>query len=75
MLDVQAVEADRDRPQVRLGMVARSSPVVTKFYPVDNRAVSTVDVESFLPLHMTFARREGKRFNDFDYTSGIVRAW
>lgn len=78
MLDVQAVEADRDRPQVRLGMVARSSPVVTKFYPVDNRAVSTVDVESFLPLHMTSARREGKRFNDFDYTfrhrEGMVTA-
>jgi hypothetical protein len=27
-----------------------------------------VDVEPFLPRHMTFVRREGKRSNDFDYT-------
>ena len=61
-------ESHEGRAQIQLNLVARSSPVVTKFYPVDNRVSSTIDVESFLPRHMTFARREGKRFNDFDYT-------
>jgi Protein of unknown function (DUF3108) len=65
---VQDHEAGEGRPQIQLSLVARSSPVVTKFYPVDNRVVSTVDVEPFLPRHMTFVRREGKRSNDFDYT-------
>lgn len=65
---VQGHEAREGRPQIQLSLVAGSSPVVTKFYPVDNRVVSTVDVESFLPRHMTFVRREGKRSNDFDYT-------
>ena len=66
------------RPQLTFSMTARSSPTVTKFYPVDNRGVSQVDLDSFLPTHMTFARREGKRFNDFDYTfrhtEGLVTA-
>lgn len=64
--------------QIVLGMVARSSPVVTKVYPVENRVFSTVDVDSFLPTHMTFTRREGKRSNDFEYTfrhrEGLVTA-
>lgn len=68
----------RGRRQLTLNMTARSSPTVTKFYPVDNRGVSQVDLDSFLPTHMTFARREGKRFNDFDYTfrhhEGLVTA-
>ena len=68
----------RGRRQLTLSMTARSSPTVTKFYPVDNRGVSQVDLDSFLPTHMTFARREGKRFNDFDYTfrhhEGLVTA-
>lgn len=75
---VQESQGESGRPQLTLGMTARSSPVVTKFYPVDNRGVSVVDLESFLPRHMTFARREGKRFNDFDYTfrhsEGLVTA-
>lgn len=75
---VQEGADDRGKPQLTLSMTARSSPTVTKFYPVDNRGVSQVDLESFLPRHMTFARREGKRFNDFDYTfrhsEGLVTA-
>jgi len=75
---VQEGPVEGARPQLTLAMTARSSPTVTKFYPVDNRGVSVVDRESFLPRHMTFARREGKRFNDFDYTfrhtEGLVTA-
>ena len=65
---VQENQPRDGRRQLMLNLAARSSPVVTKFYPVDNRVASTVDVEPFLPRHMTFARREGKRSNDFDYT-------
>lgn len=77
-MNVQEGLDHRGRQQLTLSMTARSSPTVTKFYPVDNRGVSQVDLESFLPAHMTFARREGKRFNDFDYTfrhqEGLVTA-
>lgn len=75
---VEEGQDERGRQQLTLRMTARSSPTVTKFYPVDNRGLSQVDLESFLPTHMTFARREGKRFNDFDYTfrhrEGLVTA-
>ncbi|MDR4474323.1 MAG: DUF3108 domain-containing protein [Nitrospira sp.] len=75
---VQEHSDEQGRPQLIFAMTARSSPTVTKFYPVLNRGVSIVDLESFLPRHMTFARREGKRFNDFDYTfrhsEGLVTA-
>ena len=75
---VQESQGEGGRPELTFGMRARSSPTVTKFYPVDNRGVSTVDLDSFLPRHMAFARREGKRFNDFDYTfrhkEGLVTA-
>ncbi|MDP9132128.1 MAG: DUF3108 domain-containing protein, partial [Nitrospirota bacterium] len=75
---VQESQSESGRPQITLGMTARSSPVVTKFYPVDNRGVSIVDLESFLPRRMTFSRREGKRFNEFEYTfrhgEGLVTA-
>ncbi len=77
-MSVQEKQAPDGRAQVVLNLVARSSPVVTKIYPVENRVTSTVDVEPFLPTHMTFARREGKRSNDFDYTfrhsEGLVTA-
>lgn len=77
-LTVQEGPAQGGRRRITLGMVARSSPVVTKFYPVENRVASTVDIESFLPRHMTFSRREGKRSNEFDYTfrhdEGLVTA-
>lgn len=75
---VQEYSDELGRQQLIFAMTARSSPTVTKFYPVENRGVSIVDLESFLPRHMTFTRREGKRFNDFDYTfrhsEGLVTA-
>ena len=75
---VQKNQSPDGRPQIVLSLVARSSPAVTKIYPVENRVTSRVDIESFLPVHMTFTRREGKRSNDFDYTfrhsEGLVTA-
>lgn len=67
------LEADRSttsngRPGFRFLAAAQSSPLVTKLYPVDNRAESQVDAATLLPQHMSFRRREGRRKNDFDYT-------
>lgn len=77
-LSVEESLVQDGRQQIALSMVARSSPVVTKIYPVENRVLSTVDVDPFLPTHMTFTRREGKRSNDFEYTfrhrEGLVTA-
>jgi hypothetical protein len=53
---------------LRFLTTARSSPVVTKLYPVDNRVESLVDAETLLPRRLLFRRREGRRKNDFDVT-------
>jgi hypothetical protein len=68
VMEVAEETATGDRPVIRLVTTAQSGPMVTKFYPVDNRVESQVDLTTFLPQHMTFRRREGKRKNDFDYT-------
>ena len=56
------------RQTLRFVTTTTSSPVVTKFYPVDNRVESLVDAGTLLPQHLLFRRREGKRKNDFDVT-------
>jgi hypothetical protein len=57
-----------DHPLARLVTTAQSSPMLTKFYPVDNRVESLVDPTTLQSDRMTFRRREGKRKDDFDYT-------
>ncbi len=56
------------RETVRYGTTATSSPLVTKFYAVDNRVESIVDADTLLPRRLLFRRREGRRKNDFDVT-------
>jgi len=56
------------RRTLRFVTTATSSPVVTKFYAVDNRVESLVDAETLSPQKLLFRRREGKRKNDFDVT-------
>ncbi len=56
------------RPGFRFLAAAQSSPLVTRFYPVDNRVESRVDAATLLPQRMSFRRREGRRKNDFEYT-------
>jgi len=56
------------RRTLRFVTTATSSPVVTKFYAVDNRVESIVDAETLSPQKLLFRRREGKRKNDFDVT-------
>lgn len=77
-LEVSETPSVQDRPALRLLTTATSSPVVTKFYPVNNRVESFVDAETLLPYRMLFRRREGKRNNDFDvifnYATGTIAA-
>lgn len=68
VLEVAELPPVHGKPALRLLTTATSSPVVTKFYPVDNRVESQVDAETLLPHRMLFRRREGKRHNDFDVT-------
>ncbi|MEW6544069.1 MAG: DUF3108 domain-containing protein [Nitrospirota bacterium] len=56
------------RPVFRILTAATSSPLISKFYPVDNRVESLVDMDTLLPERMVFRRREGRRKNDFDVT-------
>lgn len=65
---VMEVQGDGSRSSATLVTTARSSPMVTKFYPVNNRVESHIDLDRLLPAHMVFHRHEGKRTNDFDYT-------
>ena len=59
---------DGDRPLVKLLTTAQSRPAITKFFPVDNRVESIVDLATLLPMHLTFKRREGKKKEDIEYT-------
>jgi hypothetical protein len=47
---------------------AQSRPAISKFFPVDNRVESEVDLRTQLPQHMVFHRREGKNKEDIEYT-------
>lgn len=67
-LEVAGAAPVQGRAALRLLTVVTSSPLVTKFYPVDNRVESLVDAEQLIPYRMWFRRREGKRHNDFDVT-------
>ena len=47
---------------------AQSTSLITKFFPVDNRVESDLDMDTLTPEHMTFRRREGKKKEDIEYT-------
>jgi len=68
VMEVGQAPPSNGRQMLRFLTTATSSPVVTKFYAVDNRVESLVDAETFLPQRLLFRRREGKRKNDFDVT-------
>jgi len=57
-----------EHKQAKLVTTAQSRPIITKFFPVDNRVESEFDLHALLPQHMTFRRREGKKKEDFEYT-------
>ncbi|HKO31251.1 MAG TPA: DUF3108 domain-containing protein, partial [Nitrospiraceae bacterium] len=68
VMAVSDARTDGDRPLIRLLTTAQSRPVITKFFPVDNRVESIVDPATLLPEHLNFRRREGKKKEDLEYT-------
>ena len=68
VMAVSDAGSDGDRPLAKLITTAQSRPVITKFFPVDNRVESIVDPATLLPEHLIFKRREGKKKEDIEYT-------
>lgn len=67
VMEVTAMGEAGDRSHARLVTTAQSRPAITKFFPVDNRVESALNLEALVPDHMTFRRREGKKKEDFEY--------
>ena len=67
VLEVVGTEGRQDRMLAKLVGTARSRPILTRFFPVDNRVESEVDLDTLAPEHMTFRRREGKKKEDIEY--------
>jgi uncharacterized protein DUF3108 len=67
VMAVSDAGSDGDRPLAKLITTAQSRPVITKFFPVDNRVESIVDPATLLPEHLIFKRREGKKKEDIEY--------
>ena len=65
---VSAAGTDGERSLAKLTTTAQSRPVITKFFPVDNRVESIVDASTLVPEHLIFRRREGKKKEDIEYT-------
>ena len=68
VMAVSGAGMDGDRPLAKLITTTQSTPMITKFFPVDNRVESIVDPATLLPEHLTFKRREGKKKEDIEYT-------
>jgi hypothetical protein len=67
VMEVVQMEGQNDRPVAKLVGTAHSTPIITKFFPVDNRVESELDLETLAPDHMTFRRREGRKKEDIEY--------
>ncbi|MBM4128387.1 MAG: DUF3108 domain-containing protein [Nitrospira sp.] len=67
VLEVAGMEGRNDRTLAKLVGTAQSRPILTRFFPVDNRVESEVDLDTLAPEHMTFRRREGKKKEDIEY--------
>ena len=67
VMEVGRMEGQDGRTLAKLIGTAQSTPIITKFFPVDNRVESELDLETLAPDHMTFRRREGKKKEDIEY--------
>ena len=67
VMEVAEMEGQKDRSLAKLVATAQSRPIITKFFPVDNRVESELDLTALVPEHMTFRRREGKKKEDIEY--------
>ncbi len=69
VMEVAPTEGKEGDPlTAKLIGTARSTPIITKFFPVDNRVESELDLDTLTPEHLTFRRREGKKKEDIEYT-------
>jgi hypothetical protein len=78
VMEVAPIPGVSNHGVAKLVGTAQSTPVLTKFFPVDSRVESELDLDTLAPEHMTFRRREGKKKEDIEYTfhqkEGMVTA-
>ncbi|HWF58794.1 MAG TPA: DUF3108 domain-containing protein [Nitrospira sp.] len=78
VMEVARMDGPKDQAVAKLVGTAQSTPMITKFFPVDNRIESELDLDTLTPEHMTFRRREGKKKEDIEYVfhqkEGMVTA-
>jgi hypothetical protein len=67
VMEIADMERVTDRTLAKLVGTAQSRPILTRFFPVDNRVESEIDLAALVPEHMTFRRREGKKKEDIEY--------
>jgi len=67
VMEVATVEGAKGHVSAKLVGTAQSRPILTRFFPVDNRVESEIDFAELIPEHMTFRRREGKKKEDIEY--------
>jgi len=67
VMEVVRMDGPKDQAVAKLVGTAQSTPIITKFFPVDNRVESELDLDTLVPEHMTFRRREGKKKEDIEY--------
>lgn len=67
VMEVARMEGQNDQPVAKLVGTAQSTPILTKFFPVDSRVESELDLKTLVPDHMTFRRREGRKKEDIEY--------
>ncbi len=78
VMEVALIPGRSGQGVAKLVGTAQSTPIITKFFPVDNRVESELDLETLTPEHLTFRRREGKKKEDIEYIfhqqKGVVTA-
>ncbi len=67
VMEVAPVERTGGEAVAKLVGTAQSTPIISKFFPVDNRVESELDLVTLVPDHMTFRRREGRKKEDIEY--------
>lgn len=67
VMEVAGMGETGDPSIAKLVTTAKSRPLITMFFPVDNRVESEWDLMALVPEHMTFRRREGRKKEDVEY--------
>ncbi len=67
VMEVAPISGSSGHGVAKLVGTAQSTPIITKFFPVDNRVESKLDLDTLAPEHMTFRRREGRKKEDIEY--------